>query len=224
VLTGKAALDALTDPNDAAIHHSRPLLIVDVDEVLGLFIHGFGRFVTTRGYEFRLDRYALFQNIYQPGAAEHLDLESGRVLFDDFFRFACDEMEPAVGAAEALAALAENATIVALTNAPDHARQPRTRWMARHAMDYPLLINSGAKGSAVAALAARTQGPVAFVDDLLFNLDSVAEVAPDVHRFQMVADERLRTLAPAAPDRHPRIDDWPALQAEIARVLGVSAA
>ncbi len=214
-------MDALTDLNDAAIHPSRPLLIVDVDEVLGLFMLGFGRFVTERGYEFRLDRFALFQNIYQPGATEHLDLESGRVLFDDFFRFACDAMEPAAGAAEALAAISKNATIVALTNAPDHAREPRTRWMTQHAMDYPLLINSGPKGAAVAALAARTKGPVAFVDDLLFNLDSVAGAAPAVHRFQMIADERLRPLAPMAPDRHRRVDDWPSLHHAIARALEI---
>jgi hypothetical protein len=217
-------LDALIDPNQVAIDPARPLLIVDVDEVLGLFMHGFGRFLGTRGYEFRMDRFALFQNIFTPGATEHLDLEAGRVLFDDFFRFACDDMEPAPGAAAALAALATGAGVVALTNAPDHAREPRTRWMTKHGMDYPLLINSGPKGAAVAALAARTRRPVAFVDDLLGNLDSVAEAAPSVHRFQMVADPRLRDLAPAAPDRHPRIDDWAALRVEIALVLGLTTA
>jgi hypothetical protein len=213
-------LDVLDNPNDAAIDPSRPLLIVDVDEVVGLFMHGFGRFLATRGYEFRVDRFALFQNIYAPGADEHLDPESGLVLFNDFFRFACEEMEPVPGASEALAELAKTAGVVALTNAPDHAREPRTRWMARHGMDYPLLINSGPKGAAVAALAARTAKPVAFVDDLLGNLDSVAEAAPAVYRFQMVADPRLQPLAPAAPERHRRIDDWPSLKRELAGVLG----
>src|SRR5665213_4490279 len=82
VLTAEAALDASLDPNQVAIDPRLPLLIVDVDEVLGLFMHGFGRFLGTRGYEFRTDRFALFQNIFAPGAEEHLDLESGRVLFD----------------------------------------------------------------------------------------------------------------------------------------------
>jgi hypothetical protein len=197
------------------------LLIVDVDEVLGLFMHGFGRFLTTRGYELRMDRFALFQNIFAPEATEHLDLAAGQLLFDDFFRFACGDMEPAPGAIEALAALSHGAGIVALTNAPDHAREPRTQWMSRNGMDYPLLINSGPKGRAVAALAARTGRPTAFVDDLLGNLDSVAAEAPSVHRFQMVADPRLRGIAPTAPDRHPRIDDWAALRLELALVLGL---
>jgi hypothetical protein len=56
-------------------------------------MHGFGRFLGTRGYEFRMDRFALFQNIFAPGADEHLDLAAGQALFDDFFRFACDDME-----------------------------------------------------------------------------------------------------------------------------------
>jgi len=213
-------VEPLTDPNEARIDPDRPLLIVDVDEVLGLFLHGFGRFVATRGYEFRLDRFALFQNIYSPGETEHLDVASGQVLFNDFFRDACGEMELAPGAAEALAEIAEGASVVALTNAPDHAREPRTRWMSLNGMDYPLLINSGPKGAAVRALAERTRHATAFVDDLIYNLDSVAEAAPSVHRFQMIADERLLPLAPAAPDRHPLFGHWEALKPAILRVLG----
>jgi hypothetical protein len=217
-------LDPSPHLNDVAIDPARPLLIVDVDEVLGLFFQAFGRFVFARGYELRLDRFALFQNIYAPGATEHLDLESGRVLFDDFFRFACDEMEPAPGATEALAALSRDATVIALTNAPDHAREPRQRWMDRHGLHYPLLLNAGPKGGAVAVLAERTQGPVAFVDDLLMNLESVAEAAPTVRRFQMNADPRLFALAPSAPERHPAFDDWPRLHRAIADAFEDTAA
>ena len=98
--------------------------------------------------------------------------------------------------------------------------EPRVRWLARHGMDYPLMINSGPKGGVVAALAARTCGPSAFVDDLIANLDSAAEAAPAVHRFQLVADPRLAALAPSAPERHPRIDDWPTLRRALAKVFG----
>ena len=47
------------------------------------------------------------------------------------------------------------------------------------------------------------------------NLDSVEQSAPHVHRFQMVADPRLQPLAPTAPDRHRRIDDWDELRRAI---------
>ena len=193
----------------------RPLLLVDVDEVLGLFMQGFGRFLEGRGLEFRVDRFALFQNIYRPGEAEHLPIDEGRTHFDDFFRLGCGDMEPAPGGVEALRALSRRANIVILTNAPGPARMARARWLARHGMDYPLVLNTGPKGPLAAGMAAQVQARAAFIDDLIPNLDSVAESAPQVSRFQMVADPRLRPLAPSAPDRHPRIDDWRQLREAI---------
>ncbi len=213
-------MDVLTEPTALNIDPSRPLLIVDVDEVLALFMHGFGRFLEGRGYEFRVDRFALFQNIYAPGAEVHLDIEVGRSLFDDFFRFAAEDLEPSPGAADSLRALSSGATIVVLTNAPDYARAARARWLVRHGMEYPLIINAGLKGEPVAALAARTSGPTAFIDDLIHNLNSVEASAPAVHRFQMVADPRLRSMAPSAPDRHHRVDEWPELARAVASSLG----
>jgi hypothetical protein len=216
-------LNAINLPRDVAIDPDRPLLIVDVDEVLALFMHGFGRFLETRGYEFRVDRFALFQNIYAPGAETHLDVETGKILFDDFFRVAVEGLEPAPDAADSLARLARGANVIVLTNAPENAREARARWLAAHGMDYPMIINAGLKGEAVAALAARTRGPTAFIDDLIHNLNSVEQSAPAVHRFQMVADPRLRPFAPGAPERHRRFDEWPDLRVAVAEVLGVDA-
>ena len=125
----------------------RPLLIVDVDEVLGLFMEGFARYLGGQGLE------------------------------------------------------------------------GRARWLKRHGMDYPLLINSGLKGPVAAALAAQAAGPAVFIDDMIPNLDSVAEHAPAVARFQTVADPRLRSMAPSRPDLHPRIDGWDGLEAAITGVL-----
>jgi hypothetical protein len=168
----------------------RPLIVVDVDEVLGLFMRGFEVFVGGHGLEMRIDRFALFQNLYRPGEATHVDVSHGRRLFDAFF--ACDphRMDVAPGAASALAGLADRATIVILSNAPEVCRA--------------------------------TRAPTAFVDDLLPNLDSVEAEAPHVHRFQSVADERLRPFAPSAPDRHPRFDTWVDLAPAIARALKLS--
>lgn len=191
-----------------------------MDEVLGLFMEGFGRFLETRGLEFRVDRFALFQNIYRPGETEHLAIEEGRGHFDDFFRYGSGDMEPAPGAAEALAALSRQAGVVIFTNAPGPARLARARWLGRHRMDYPLVLNTGPKGPLAAAMAAQVHGPVVFIDDLMPNLDSVAQNAPQVVRFQMVADPRLRPLAPTAPERHPRIDDWGDLRQAIEAAIG----
>ena len=193
----------------------RPLLLVDVDEVLGLFMQGFGRFLEGRGLEFRVDRFALFQNIYRPGETEHLPLDEGRTHFDDFFRLGCGDMEPAPGGPEALRTLSQRANVVILTNAPGPARMARARWLGRHGMDYPLVLNTGPKGPVAALMARQVKAQAAFIDDLISNLDSVAESAPGVNRFQMVGDPRLQPLAPTAPERHTRIDDWRTLREAI---------
>jgi hypothetical protein len=186
---------------------ARPLVIVDVDEVLGLFMKGFGKFLESRGFEFRVDRFALFQNIYRPGAAEHLELPLGRELFEDFFRTGCGEIEPAPGAVEALTRLSRRAEILILSNAPADAERLRGEWLKRHGLPQALILSTGPKGPITAALVAQTGQKTAFVDDLLPNLDSVADHAPATATFQHVADLRLRPLAPRS-ERHPRIDDW----------------
>ena len=185
-----------------------------------MFMRGFEHFLGGHGLEVRIERYALFQNIFRPGEAEHLDLDAGRKLFDLFFEADVEDIDPAPGAREALEALAERASIVVLTNAPGHSRVPRARWLVKHGFDYPFVVGSGPKGRAVAAITAMTRGRAAFVDDLLQNLDSVAAEAPAVARFQMVADQRLRPLAFEAPDRHTRIDDWWDLGPAIAAAVG----
>ena len=192
------------------LSRERPLVIVDVDEVLGLFMQGFGAFIAERGYELRFERFALFQNIYRPGSAEHLDLAEGRELFNAFFRAGCGEIEPAPGAVAALNRLKARAEILILSNAPAEAERLRGEWLKRHGLPRALILSSGPKGPITAGLVAQTSGKTAFVDDLIPNLDSVAEHSPATATFQHVADLRLRPLAPRS-DRHPRIDDWAAL-------------
>jgi hypothetical protein len=178
-----------------------------VDEVLGLFMKGFGAFVAERGYELRFERFALFQNLFRPGATDHVDLAEGRELFEDFFRTGCGELEPAPGAVEALRRLKPRAEILILSNAPASAERLRGEWLKRHGLPPALILSSGPKGPITAGLVAQISAKSAFIDDLLPNLDSVAEHSPRTATFQHVADLRLRPLAPRS-DRHPRIDDW----------------
>jgi len=188
----------------------RPLVLVDVDEVLGLFMQGFGDFLAGHGLEMRIERFALFQNIYRPGEPEHYPVEDGKKLFDAFFATRCHEIEPAPGGIEALKRLSRSAEILILSNAPAEAERLRTEWLRKHGLPHPLILNSGPKGPIAAGLVAQTLQKTAFVDDLLPNLDSVQDHCPATATFQHVADLRLRPLAPTS-DRHPRIDDWAAL-------------
>lgn len=196
------------------LSRERPLVLIDVDEVLGLFMQGFGDFLETRGLELRIDKFALFQNIYRPGAAQHLEIAEGKQLFDAFFAGHCHEIEPAPGAINALNRLSNHAEILILSNAPAPAERLRTQWLRKHGLAHPLILNTGPKGPIAAGLVAQTRHPTAFVDDLLPNLDSVADHAPATATFQHVADLRLRAYAPQS-DRHPRIDDWTELGAAI---------
>ncbi|MDO8296029.1 MAG: hypothetical protein Q7T19_06275 [Caulobacter sp.] len=205
---------------DLVIRPTAPLLIVDVDEVLAHFMAGFERYVARHGVEMRIDRFALFQNLYRPGESEPLDFETGKALFDDFFRHGADDLDPVEGAADALASLSRRAGVVILTNAPAHALESRTGWLGKHGFDYPMILHSGLKGPAIAAMAARTSGPAAFIDDLLPNLESSAESAPAVARFQIIADPRLRPFAPTVPDRHDLHEDWATLGPALGKVIG----
>ncbi len=189
----------------------RAVVVVDVDEVLALFVQGFARYLRTRGHELRLKRFALFSSIYPEGGAEPADRAAAQVLFDAFFAQGCGELDAAPGGAEALARLARRAQVVILTAAPEPARASRSGWLKAQSLDYPLVFSPGLKGGHVRALAEAAGGPAAFVDDLLPNLDSVAEAAPQVKRYQLVADPALRELAPTDPARHRRVDDWPEL-------------
>jgi hypothetical protein len=169
----------LTEIEQALVRPDVPLVVVDVDEVLAMFMRGFGQFVAGHGYEMRITKFALFQNCYRLADGKELDLEKGRELFNAFFESDVEHIDPAPGASAALAALAENASVVILTNAPRHGREPRARWLANHGFPYPLVI------------------------------------------IQLVADVRLRPLAPVDRERHVRIDDWPQLGPTIARTLGL---
>lgn len=185
----------------------RPLVVVDVDEVLGLFMKGFGDFLALQALELRIERYALFESIFRPGGVAPLSDAEGKALLDSFFRTHCARMEPAPGAVAALNALSRRAGIIILSNAPPQAQALRTGWLKTHGLDYPLILNRGPKGPITAGLVRQSRSRSAFIDDILSNLDSVAEHAPQTATFQHVADERLRPLAPCS-DRHRRIDDW----------------
>src|SRR5580704_16458263 len=125
---------------DLRLDPDAPLVVVDVDEVLAMFMRGFEHFLGGHGLEVRLNHFALFQNIFRPGETEHLDIAAGRKLFEVFFETDVEDIDPAPGAKEALESLARHASIVILTNAPPQSREPRSRWLLKNGFDYPFVI------------------------------------------------------------------------------------
>lgn len=193
---------------------SRPLLVSDADEVLLQFVAGLERFLNDREMWLDLRSYALHGNV-RTRAGDAVAHDTVTALLKEFYAAAHAGLDPVPGAADALQRLSRVADVVILTNVPALAAAARAANLARHGMPYPVIPNTGLKGPAIRALAARTELPVFFVDDIPHNLQSAAEQHPPSRRIHFIADRRLRPLMGHAPAAHLRADDWDAIAAWI---------
>jgi hypothetical protein len=196
-----------SDASAVPLSPERPLLIVDADEVLLRFVDGFDKFLTRRGFYFDFVSYQLHGNVHrQSDRAVVTELEANWLL--DEFREAFDSLDAVEGALEAVAALSPQLDIIALSNMTPSQAPPRLRNFETLGLAIPLVINSGPKGPAVKALAARSGRPVFFVDDIPQHLTSASKEAPEVFRIHLVGDERLRPFALASQHAHLRAGTW----------------
>jgi hypothetical protein len=198
---------------------TRPLLVLDVDDVVLDFISPFPRFLDTEGFELRLGSFRLNGNIFhRESGAEADEVQVGQ-LIDAFFG-AQDEWQTLTeGAAEALATFAGRVEIVLLTAMPHRHRDTRRLHLDALGLAYPLLTTEMAKGPAVRALRGRSGRPVAFVDDQPRNLVSARESVADSHLFHLMADNSLRALIPPPPEGIVIVDDWRYAQPRTAAAL-----
>jgi len=98
-----------------------------------------------------------------------------------------------------------------LTNLGDEAHGWRVEQLAGHGIRHEIVCNHGGKGRPVKEIIERYGSTNAvFIDDLAVHHGSVAKHAPEVWRLHMVAEPRLASAIPPAPDAHARIDEWPA--------------
>jgi len=196
---------------------NRPLLICDCDEVLLHMVRHFGTWLRdSHDIAFAPDGRD-FANSMTRADGSQPSREEMWGLLDGFFPAEMARQTLVPHAREALAALAETADIVILTNLSDACRTARIDQLAAFGIDHRVECNQGGKGDPVARLVADHGASVTvFVDDLAVHHQSVARHAPAVHRLQMVAEPALAPHVPPAPDAHARIDDWRAAEAWIA--------
>ena len=197
---------------------SRPLLITDCDEVLLHMVRHFGVWLDeAKQLDFQIEHGPFEDRIRRrDGGGPLSDVEMWELL-GEFFPGEMARQTLVPHAAEALAALAEQADIVILTNLSDACRQPRIEQLARFGIAHRVECNHGGKGRPVAALVEEHGNPVTvFVDDLAGHHESVAVHAPGVHRLHMVSEPELAPSVPPAPQAHARIDDWRQARAWIA--------
>jgi hypothetical protein len=187
----------------------RPLLITDCDEVLLHMVRHFGVWLRERhDISFAPDGGDFSNAMTRPDGSP-VPREAMWGLLDEFFPAEMARQTLVPGAAEALAALAESADIVVLTNLGDHCRDDRITQLAAHGIRHRVETNQGGKGGPVARLVEEYQPSVTvFVDDLAHHHESVAQRAPGVFRLHMVAEPEMAPHVPAAHYAHARIDDW----------------
>jgi hypothetical protein len=188
----------------------KPLLITDCDEVLLHMVRHFGVWLDeAHQIDFTPNGGDFATSMRRRADQALVEREQMWALLDGFFPAEMDRQTLVPHAREALAALAEHADIVVLTNLGDHCRVHRIAQLATHGIAHRVECNQGPKGRPVAKLVAELGAPVAvFVDDLAVHHESVAKHAPQVHRLHMVAEPSLAPAVPPAPHAHARIDDW----------------
>jgi hypothetical protein len=199
----------------------RPLLVLDVDDVLIEFIRPFPNYLKSRGYELRLETLRLHGNIYETATDLPVERELASELIDGFYASQADWQTMTAGAAEALASFGGNAEIVLLTAMPHRHREIRRNHLGSLGLAHPLLTTEAPKGPAIAALRGEAGRPVAFVDDMPNNLASVGRHVPDAHLFHLMADNSLRDLMPPPAEGIHVVRDWPDAAPKIARALGI---
>jgi len=190
---------------------TKPLLLVDADEVLLYFIEAIEDYCQNHQLILRLESFQITGNILRADTQEALTAAEVKNLIADFFVKYTHRQRAVDGAADGLASLSGIADIAILTNIPAEQASARAQNLAAQGMDYPVIANSGGKGEMLAKLAAPRTGFIGFIDDLPPQHSSVAATMPHSYRVHHVADVRLRSMVPKAPDAHVRIDQWPIL-------------
>ncbi|WP_312794327.1 hypothetical protein [Tianweitania sp.] len=199
----------------------RPLLVLDVDDVLLEFLRVFPNFLDQQGFELKLRTFKLTGNIVDKLTREEADPQQVTAMIDEFFGAQADWQPLAEGAADALASFGDAAEIVLLTAMPHRHRDTRRAHLDALGLNYPLLTTEAPKGPAVRRLRGETKRPVAFVDDIPHNLASVLRAVPDAHVFHMMADPEVRALLDPLEDGMHHVTTWADAAPRIADALGI---
>lgn len=202
-------------------HDPRPLLVLDVDDVILEFIRPFPKYLEQQGYRLDLGTFRLHGNVFHHETGVAAEREIVRDLLAQFFDGQADWQTVTVGAAEAIGKIAGNAEVVLLTAMPHRHRDIRRKHLDALGLDYPLLTTEMDKGPAIARLRGPSDRPVAFVDDMPHNLASAQASVPDAHLFHLMADTTIRKLLPPAPEGATVVEDWAEAGPRIASALGI---
>lgn len=200
---------------------TRPLLVLDVDEVVLEFVRPFTAFLDSQGYTFAASSFRLHGNVIAKRGGAPAANETVSALLEAFFAAQEDWQTPAEGAVAAIEAMGRDVEVVLLTAMPHLHHGRRRALLDRLGISAPLVTTEAAKGPAVTMLKGARSAPVAFVDDLPHNLVSVARAEAGTHLFHLMANEAMRAFLPPLPDGVTALDDWTAAEERIGVALGL---
>ncbi|TBW34307.1 hypothetical protein EYW49_18680 [Siculibacillus lacustris] len=194
----------------------RPLVVVDVDEVILRFVEPLERYLESTGHRLAPVAFAITGNVLKAGSTRPIPAEAVHDLIEGFYAARVASQPPVDGAVAALARLSAACDIVLLSNLPGRHGEARARRLAELGIAAPLRVNEGPKGPAVAALAAeRGAERVIFVDDGPIHLASVRDRVPGARLVQFVDDERFFRMAPEVPGVWLKTRSWDEVAARI---------
>jgi hypothetical protein len=216
------SIDPETERQIAELSHDpRPLLVLDVDDVVLHFVRPFPKFLETAGFRLNFGSFKLTGNVVEIASGRVAEKEEVTALLHGFFDAQADWQTVTDGAAEALVGFSAAAEIVMLTAMPHRFRERRRAHLDALGLTYPLLTTEMAKGPAIAKLRGETPRPVAFVDDLPPNLASAREWVPDIHLFHLMSENALREFLPPPEEGVTVVEDWAEARPLIALALGI---
>ncbi len=191
-----------------ALSGARPVIICDVDEVIFHFLGGLEHHLAQHQCWLDPASFALTGNIRHSSTNEPVSqARVGELLFE-FFDQQAHSLKPIAGARQALQTLAIACDIVLLTNLPRDYLEPRKQNLSSEGFDYPLVINRGVKGHAVARINQYGGQPSFFLDDSPANIQSVAASAPETILIHFMQDERFRKVIPDIPEAALQAKNW----------------
>jgi len=204
------ATDPLTaaEIDDLALSGTKPLIICDVDEVIFHFLSGLEDHLAQHQCWLDPASFALTGNIKQIHNNEPVSQQRVGELLFGFFDQSAHTLKPIKGARQALQLLAIRCDIVLLTNLPRDYLDQRKENLSAEGFDYPLVINRGGKGDAVARINQSGGRPTFFLDDSPHNIQSVADYSPETILIHFMQDQRFRKVMPDLPQAALLAEDW----------------
>lgn len=203
------------------IEAGRPLIAVDVDEVLVVFVDHLSRWMRNIGYEMRLVTYQLEGSMFRIGSEDPLPFDDCIALIRSFFDEEVQNQQAIPGGTASLQRLSADAQIVILTNVPRHATEGRRANLDALGIPYPLVVNAGGKGRAMAWLAHHAQAPCGFVDDSVKQIESVAKWVPAAERVHFAWADFINRIFPDCTHATGRERSWEATEAYLRRTLSL---